>query len=120
MQAAAAAEGCQKRYIGNLPYPNTGIDHTAAQGPPTVGISKLCHRGNLTKPLCPRTCQAGTLLATLAGRPHTGVSGIRSTLAGSGARTRDPLMQGERLLPLFAHWSYFDQCEAVGAVAAER
>jgi hypothetical protein len=33
------------------------------------------------------------------------VSGLKSTLAGSGARTRDPLMQGERLLPSFAHMS---------------
>jgi hypothetical protein len=54
---------------------------------------------NLTKSLYPRTCRTVTLLATLAGRPHTDVSGLRSTLAGSGAQNRDPLMQGERLLP---------------------
>jgi hypothetical protein len=37
-------------------------------------------------------------LATLLGRPHTDVCGLQST----GARTRDPLMQGERLVPWFA------------------
>jgi hypothetical protein len=31
------------------------------------------------------------------------VFGLKSSLAGSGAQTRDPLMQGERLLPSFAH-----------------
>jgi hypothetical protein len=93
----------------NLPYPNTAGPRASTTrlhtDPQQSESSKLCHRGNLTKtPISTHVSNCDTLCHT-SGRLHTDVSGLQSTLAGSGARTRDPLMQGERLLPSFAHRS---------------
>jgi hypothetical protein len=54
-------------------------------------VSKLCHRGNLTKPLYRRTCRTVTLLATLAGQaPHGRIWTETAPWPDPGARTGIP------------------------------
>jgi hypothetical protein len=65
----------------------------------------LYHRGTLNKPLQPRTCRAGTLLATLAGRPTRTYLDLTAPWPGPGLELGIPLMQGEQLLRSFAHRS---------------
>jgi hypothetical protein len=85
------------------PLPSTTRLH---KGPQQSEVSKLCHRGNLTKPLYPRTCRTVTLSATLAIRPHTDGLDLKAPWPGTGLEPGSPDW-GVRLLTSFAHRRYY-------------
>jgi hypothetical protein len=98
-RARGVDAACLAFYIGNLPCPNSFIDNATTQGPPTVGNSKLCRK---CKPDDTPTSTHVSNCDTLSHTNGRTYLDLYSNLAGSAARTRDPLMQGERLLPSFA------------------
>jgi hypothetical protein len=60
-----------KKYVGNRPCPNTGIDHATAQGPRTVGNFQAMPEGKPDEtPICTHVSYCDTLTHTSGKAPH--------------------------------------------------